>query len=65
MPKLFRDLTPGKARGLGALAPQLLEVKLIPGGHRDFQKDNIKYDKINPQWNYTIYPRTKKNSAKK
>jgi hypothetical protein len=21
---------------------------------------NIKYDKVNPQWNYTIYPRTKK-----
>lgn len=26
---------------------------------------NIKYDKINPQWNYTIYPRAKKRSGKK
>ncbi len=26
---------------------------------------NIKYDKINPQWNYTIYPRTKKKPNKK
>lgn len=24
---------------------------------------NIKYDKVNPQWNYTIYPRTKKKKA--
>lgn len=26
---------------------------------------NIKYDKINPQWNYTISPRTKKKSSEK
>lgn len=26
---------------------------------------NIKYDKINPQWNYTIYPRTKAKPDKK
>jgi hypothetical protein len=26
---------------------------------------NIKYDKVNPQWNYTIYPRTKKKNAEK
>ena len=26
---------------------------------------NIKYHKINPQWNYTISPRTKKKSDKK
>jgi hypothetical protein len=26
---------------------------------------NIKYDKVNPQWNYTIYPRTQKPKAKK
>jgi transposase len=26
---------------------------------------NIKYDKVNPQWNYTIYPRTKKKKAEK
>ncbi|HEY6273435.1 MAG TPA: ISAzo13 family transposase, partial [Terriglobales bacterium] len=24
---------------------------------------NILYDKVNPQWNYTIYPRTKKKKA--
>lgn len=24
---------------------------------------NIKYDQVNPQWNYTIYPRTKKKSV--
>jgi hypothetical protein len=26
---------------------------------------NIKYDKINPQWNYNIYPRTKRTKNKK
>jgi hypothetical protein len=26
---------------------------------------NIKYDKVNPQWNYTIYPRTQKPKVKK
>jgi len=26
---------------------------------------NIKYDKVNPQWNYTIYPRTKKKKDEK
>ena len=26
---------------------------------------NIKYDKVNPQWNYTIYPRTKKKPSEK
>ena len=26
---------------------------------------NIKYDKVNPQWNYTIYPRTKNKKDKK
>jgi len=26
---------------------------------------NIKYDKVNPQWNYTIYPRNQKPKAKK
>jgi Rhodopirellula transposase DDE domain len=26
---------------------------------------NIKYDKVNPQWNYTIYPRTKKKKDQK
>jgi hypothetical protein len=26
---------------------------------------NIKYDKVNPQWNYTIYPRTKKKKTEK
>ena len=26
---------------------------------------NIKYDKVNPQWNYTIYPRTQKPKARK
>jgi hypothetical protein len=26
---------------------------------------NIEYDKVNPQWNYTIRPRTKKKSAEK
>jgi hypothetical protein len=25
---------------------------------------NIKYDQVNPQWNYTIYPRTEKKKAK-
>jgi len=26
---------------------------------------NINYDKVNPQWNYTIYPRTQKKKAEK
>jgi Rhodopirellula transposase DDE domain len=26
---------------------------------------NIKYDKVNPQWNYTIYPRTQKEKVEK
>ena len=26
---------------------------------------NIKYDKVNPQWNYTIYPRTQNKKAEK
>jgi hypothetical protein len=26
---------------------------------------NIKYDKFNPQWNYTIYPRTQKKKPEK
>jgi Rhodopirellula transposase DDE domain len=26
---------------------------------------NIKYDKLNPQWNYTIYPRTQKEKVEK
>jgi hypothetical protein len=29
------------------------------------QLNNIKYDKVNPQWNYTIYPRTQKPKAEK
>ncbi len=26
---------------------------------------NIKYDKVTPQWNYTIYPRTRKKKTEK
>ena len=26
---------------------------------------NIRYDKVNPQWNYTIYPRTQKEKVEK
>ena len=26
---------------------------------------NIKYDKVNPQWNYTVYPRTQKEKVEK
>lgn len=26
---------------------------------------NIKYDKVNRQWNYTIYPRTQKEKVEK
>lgn len=26
---------------------------------------NIKYDKVNPQWNYTIYPRTKQEKTER
>lgn len=32
---------------------------------KEMDELNIKYHKVNPQWNYTIYPRTKKDSNKK